>query len=32
MWGMGWIDLTQDRDRRRAVVIAVMNRKMRGIS
>jgi len=29
---MGWIDLTQDRDRRRAVVIAVMNRKMRGIS
>ena len=37
MWGgsMDWIDLAQDRDRRRAVVNAVMNLrvlKMRGVS
>jgi hypothetical protein len=30
MWGMDWIDLAQDRDRWRALVIAVM--KLRGIS
>jgi hypothetical protein len=24
-WGMDWIDLTQDRDRCRVIVIAVMN-------
>jgi len=25
MWGMDWIELTQDRDRCRAIVTAVMN-------